>query len=198
VILMDSFSALCTESEATAGMDKMQRADGAKLLAKFFRKISNVIPVNRTILIGITHLMGNPAYGPSETKEKGGFALAYQVDVRLRGVFSKAWKTSGEDGEQIGQEIQWRVETTALDKAPGGVFTGYLRYGEGIDTARELFELGEEVGLIKKGGAWYTLDFVDGDNKPKVQGKEGGSKYLKDYPIVYLQLKNKIDTMFGL
>ena len=33
VIIIDSYSALCTEAEITSDMDKMQRADGAKLLA---------------------------------------------------------------------------------------------------------------------------------------------------------------------
>ena len=60
LLIIDSYSALCTEAEITSDMDKMQRADGAKLLAKFCRKVSNVIPVNKNIVIGITHLMGNP------------------------------------------------------------------------------------------------------------------------------------------
>ena len=55
VLIIDSYSALCTEAEITSDMDKMQRADGAKLLAKFCRKVANVIPVNKNIVIGITH-----------------------------------------------------------------------------------------------------------------------------------------------
>jgi RecA/RadA recombinase len=70
VLIIDSYSALCTEAEITSDMNKMQRADGAKLLAKFCRKVANVIPVNRNIVIGITHLMGNPGMGHSEWKEK--------------------------------------------------------------------------------------------------------------------------------
>ena len=50
-------------------MNKMQRADGAKLLAKFCRKVANVIPVNKNIVIGITHLMGNPTGYGAEFKE---------------------------------------------------------------------------------------------------------------------------------
>ena len=50
-------------------MNKMQRADGAKLLANFV-KVANVIPVNKNIVIGITHLMGNPTGYGAEFKEK--------------------------------------------------------------------------------------------------------------------------------
>jgi RecA/RadA recombinase len=70
VVIIDSYSALCTEAEITSDMDKMQRADGAKLLAKFCRKVANVIPVNKNIVIGITHLMGNPTGYGAEFKEK--------------------------------------------------------------------------------------------------------------------------------
>ncbi len=75
VLIIDSYSALCTEAEITSDMDKMQRADGAKLLAKFCRKVANVIPVNRNIVIGITHLMGNPTGYGAEFKEKSGQAI---------------------------------------------------------------------------------------------------------------------------
>lgn len=51
VVIIDSYSALCTEAEITSEMDKMQRADGAKLLAKFCRKVANVIPVNKNVVI---------------------------------------------------------------------------------------------------------------------------------------------------
>ena len=64
ILIIDSYSSLCTEAEITSEMDKMQRADGAKLLKKFCRKVGNVIPVNKNIVIGITHLIGNPTgYG---------------------------------------------------------------------------------------------------------------------------------------
>ena len=78
IVIIDSYSALCTEAEITSEMAKMQRADGAKLLAKFCRKVANVIPVNRNIVIGITHLMGNPTGYGAEFKEKSGQAIAYQ------------------------------------------------------------------------------------------------------------------------
>jgi RecA/RadA recombinase len=41
VVIIDSYSALCTEAEITSEMNKMQRADGAKLLAKFCRKVAD-------------------------------------------------------------------------------------------------------------------------------------------------------------
>ena len=104
VLIIDSYSALCTEAEITSDMDKMQRADGAKLLAKFCRKVANVIPVNKNIVIGITHLMGNPTGYGAEFKEKSGQAIAYQTDIKLRAKTFKPWVLSA-DSTQIGQEM---------------------------------------------------------------------------------------------
>jgi recombination protein RecA len=196
VLIIDSYSALCTETEITSDMNKMQRADGAKLLAKFCRKVANVIPVNRNIVIGITHLMGNPGTGHVEWKEKSGQAIAYQTDIKLRAQFHKAWKVgSSEDGQQIGQEIQWQVICSALG-SPGGTITSYIRYGQGIDKQMELLMLAVDIGLIHKGGAWYTLTSVE--DKPKFQGTEKLRQYLVDNPKVYHSLLKEVKSTMGI
>jgi recombination protein RecA len=196
VLIIDSYSALCTEAEITSDMDKMQRADGAKLLAKFCRKVANVIPVNRNIVIGITHLMGNPGLGHSEWKEKSGQAIAYQTDIKLKAQFHRPWKVgSAEDGQQIGQEIQWQVQCSALGP-PGGTITSYIRYGQGIDKQTEIVTLASDLGLIHKAGAWYTITTVE--SKPKFQGTEKVRQYLVDNPEVYESLWLKVKETMGI
>lgn len=195
VLIIDSYSALCTEAEITSDMDKMQRADGAKLLAKFCRKVANVIPVNKNIVIGITHLMGNPGYGNVEWKEKSGQAIAYQTDIKLRAKFHKAWTLSA-DGAQIGQEVEWQTMCSALGP-PGGTITSYLRYGQGIDKQTELATLAADMGLINKGGAWYTLDFIT-DEKVKLQGVEKVRQYLVDHPNRYDELYQLVRNTIGI
>lgn len=192
ILIIDSYSALCTEAEITSDMSKMQRADGAKLLAKFCRKVANVIPVNKNIVIGITHLMGNPGYGTVEWKEKSGQAIAYQTDIKLRAKFHKAW-TVGTDGTQIGQEIEWQVMCSALGP-PGANITSFLRYGSGIDKYMELITLATDIGLINKGGAWYTIPNV----KDKFQGTEKVRQYLIDNNETYEDLLKSVKETMGI
>jgi recombination protein RecA len=194
VLIIDSYSALCTEAEITSDMDKMQRADGAKLLAKFCRKVANVIPVNKNIVIGITHLMGNPTGYGAEFKEKSGQAIAYQTDIKLRAKTFKPWTLSS-DGTQIGQEIDWQVICSALGP-PGGNITSYLRYGQGIDKCMEAITLGSDLGLIHKGGAWYTLTSLP--EKPKFQGTEKIRAFLLEHPEAYLDLVQSIKTTMDI
>ncbi|NBU33450.1 hypothetical protein EBZ38_14495 [bacterium] len=194
ILIIDSYSALCTEAEITSDMDKMQRADGAKLLAKFCRKVANVIPVNKNIVIGITHLMGNPTGYGAEFKEKSGQAIAYQTDIKLRAKSFKPWILSA-DSTQIGQEIEWQVVCSALGP-PGASITSYLRYGQGIDKQMELVQLASDIGLIHKGGAWYTLTSLE--DKPKFQGTEKIRQYLVDNPEVYQTLLKTVKETMGI
>jgi recombination protein RecA len=194
IVIIDSYSALCTEAEITSDMDKMQRADGAKLLAKFCRKVANVIPVNKNIVIGITHLMGNPTGYGAEFKEKSGQAIAYQTDIKLRAKTFKPWVLSA-DSTQIGQEIEWQVVCSALGP-PGATITSYIRYGQGIDKQMELVQLASDIGLIHKGGAWYTLTSLE--DKPKFQGTEKIRQYLVDNPETYQTLLKSVKETMGI
>jgi recombination protein RecA len=194
VLIIDSYSALCTEAEITSEMDKMQRADGAKLLAKFCRKVANVIPVNKNIVIGITHLMGNPTGYGAEFKEKSGQAIAYQTDIKLRAKTFKPWTLSA-DSTQIGQEIEWQVICSALGP-PGGNITSYIRYGQGVDKHMEAITLASDMGIIHKGGAWYTLTALE--DKPKFQGAEKVRQYLLTNEPAYVELVKSIKTTMGL
>jgi recombination protein RecA len=194
VVIIDSYSALCTEAEITSDMNKMQRADGAKLLAKFCRKVANVIPVNKNVVIGITHLMGNPTGYGAEFKEKSGQAIAYQTDIKLRAKKFSPW-TIGTESAPIGQEVDWQVVCSALG-APGASMTSYIRYGQGIDKHTEIVQLASDIGLVNKAGAWYTLTHLE--DKPKFQGVEKLRQYLVDNPEVYEGLVNSVKEMMGI
>ena len=202
VHIFDSFSALCTEAEMTTEMNQMQRADGAKLLAKFCRKIANIIPVNKNIVMGVTHLMGNVSGYGKQYKEKSGQAIAYQVDVKLHAIAMRAWRDKKEN--QIGQEIDWQCITSAIGP-PGKKTTSYLRYGTGIDKVQELLVLACDLGIIRKGGAWYSFDFLTDTDKetdqetdqevPKCQGLEKARQLLIDNPKWMDKLSQQIQTL---
>lgn len=194
VVIIDSYSALCTEAEITSDMNKMQRADGAKLLAKFCRKVANVIPVNKNIVIGITHLMGNPTGYGAEFKEKSGQAIAYQTDIKLRAKTFKPW-TIGSDTTPVGQEVEWQVMCSALG-APGASMTSYIRYGQGIDKYTEIAQLASDFGIINKAGAWFTMIHLE--DKPKFQGLEKVKRYISENPEVYEDLLKQVKEMMGV
>jgi recombination protein RecA len=190
--IFDSFSALCTEAEMTKSMNEMQRADGPKLLAKFCRKISNVVVVNKNIIIGVTHLMGNVTGYGKAFKEKSGQSIAYQVDAKLWAITMSSWKDKNE--YQIGQQTEWECITSAIGP-PGKKTTGYIRYGEGIDKVYELAVLAVDLGLIQQSGAWYKFVFINSEDPPSVQGLENIKSKLLENPEWLTQLQDKIQKL---
>jgi len=189
VHIIDSFSALCTEAELTTGMDKMQRADGPKLIAKFCRKVCNIVPVNKNIVIGVTHLMGNPSGKGKAFKEKSGQAIAYAVDVKLHALFHEKWI---EGDTQVGQTVHWECMTSAIGP-PGRKLDSWIRYGEGIDRELELLLLAKDFGLVNVNGAWYTFLDGEGEEIAKAQGKEKSAHLLKEDT----ELREKLQVALG-
>jgi recombination protein RecA len=189
--VVDSFSALSSESELTGDLADVQVMSVQKILAKFCRRISNALPINRVTVIGITHLMANvQRFGRGKSKiEKSGSALKYQVDVKLHA--SHAVPLMQGDS-QIGQTIHWQIMTSAIGP-PGQKVESHIRYGRGIWKEMEIADLMIDFGLISKAGAWLKLP-----NGEKIQGKANLAKYLEENPKEYAEFEKEVFTMVGL
>jgi recombination protein RecA len=187
VIVVDSFSSLVTESEYTSGMDEMQRADGPKLIAKFCRKLANVVQVNNTLILGITQLMSNPSGYGKAWKEKSGNSLAYQADSKLW--CNKFNIITDSNGKPMHQEIEWQVITSALGP-PGQKCESILTFGHGINKALEVVRLAVDLNIIEKKSSWYQLS--DGT---KLQGEEKVLKYVQKNNL-YEELDGEIKKIF--
>ena len=191
ICVVDSFSALSSESELTGDITDNQVMSVQKVLAKFCRRISNVLPINKVTVVGITHLMANvSSFGRGKTKvEKSGSALKYQVDVKLHATHSQAIM---QGDTQIGQTVHWQVVTSAIG-APGQKVSSHIKYGRGIWKEMELADLLVDFGLVQKSGAWFKLP-----NEEKVQGKNNLAKYLEDNPDEYKKFEDEIFSMVGI
>ena len=189
--IVDSFSALSSESELTGNLTDVQVMSVQKVLAKFCRRISNVLPINRVTVVGITHLMANVnRFGRGKTKvEKSGSALKYQVDVKLHASHSTPLM---QGDTQIGQTIHWQIVTSAIGP-PGQKVESHIRYGKGIWKEMELADLMIDFGLISKAGAWLKLP-----NGEKIQGKVNLAKYLEQHPEEYQVFLNEVMSMVGI
>jgi recombination protein RecA len=189
--IVDSFSALSSESELTGNLEDVQVMSVQKVLAKFCRRISNVLPINRVTVVGITHLMANMnRFGRGKTKvEKSGSALKYQVDVKLHASHSTALM---QGDTQIGQTVHWQITTSAIGP-PGQKVESHIRYGKGIWKEMELTDLLIDFGLISKAGAWLKLP-----NGEKIQGKVNLAKYLEENPEQYETFRKEVFEMVGM
>lgn len=191
IAVIDSASALCAQSEINEDVRGNVRASGPKLMAAFCRQIAAVVRVNKCLVIIIQHMIANTGGmgGPSWI-EDGGEKIKYQADVRLRIKYIEKWK---EGESQVGQIIHWEVVKSALG-GPIEMFDSYLRYGYGLDDVWETINMACDIGLIKKGGSWFTLSFLGEkkDEETKIQGQEKLYQFLRNNPDTYKLLYSKV------
>jgi RecA/RadA recombinase len=181
VIVIDSISSLVTEGEMVNELNKKDRAPGATLMAKFCRRLSNTIPVNDIILIGILHFYANTSGFGKHKLVGGGTKLKYAYDVGLECKGFKFMREGGlEEGRPIGQSVDWITTSTAF-APPGQRGTSMITYGIGIDELYEIVEMSIELGFVQQNKAWFRMAYMEDhvsaeewkDGKPfNVNGKE--------------------------
>jgi recombination protein RecA len=199
VVVLDSSSALCASKEQIGEVTGSARNDGPKLLASFFRKIGNIINVTNNILWIMQHLIANTSGYGEAYREDGGQKAQYQADVKLRVKWSEAWKpTKADDAPQIGQQIHWKIITSALGGLPNQDSETFIRYGIGIDDIKEYQDLAKSLGIIVQTGAWYKFkpDPKEEDSYIyNLQGEEKMYQALSANPAMFAELKQEVDAI---
>jgi len=193
IFIFDSFSQLCSKSGRANEWDgKAYRDDVPKMLSQFCKRISNVIPINKSIVVGITHQIANTGFGFSAWAEASGTKIQYQVDVKL-----KAWSNDWKDGETdtvIGKNIEWQCLCSPLLNGPNvPKCTSKFRYGYGLDKPLELVNMAIDLGIIRKAGSWYYFP-----DESKVQGIESARPRLMEDDVLYQTVNEKYRDMMGL
>lgn len=192
VFIFDSFSALCTSARKEADIKKRYRDETSLLLSAFCKRIAQVIPVNKSLVIGITHRIANQGPGMSMWSEASGQKVQYQADIKLKGMYTEKWEVSN---NLIGQKVFWECQTSALGP-PGLKADCKLRYAYGYDEAAELVDLCCDLNLLKKSGSWIYHE-KDTDKEQKFQGVEKCAEFLRSDPELFNRLRHEIDVQFG-
>ena len=157
VVIIDSVSSLIPSRELMDEVSGQFRAGLPKILSNFTKRLGNVVPRQKSIIIMITHFIANTTgYGKTKIADSG-VKIRYQVDTHLEIKNTRPWEAGG---KQIGQMVNWRVLCSSAGGFPGGEAQSWIKYGIGIDRTQEIINMALEFGLVSKAGAWYKCDFV--------------------------------------
>ena len=66
-------------------------------------------------------------------------------------------------------------------------------YGKGISREGSLLDVGVDIGLVKKSGAWYTYD-----GEQLGQGRENAKVFLVEHPEVMVEISERIRSQLGI
>lgn len=199
ICILDSIASLVPEKELSSEIgDSIKLASTPTLMYRVFRATSQILPVTQSTFIGLTHLVANPNPGPGKkSMAVGGNAIRYGASVHLEA----AWKEDIKAGDKnVGQIAHMKVIASALGP-PGADVKVPIVYGKGVDIAYDTFNVALELGLIEKGGSWFTLPTEDtiqgiGLKEPmKLQGANNIVDYLNEHPEVTSALDKHIRNM---
>lgn len=190
VIVVDSVAALAPRAEIEGDMGDSHVGLQARLMSQAMRKLSAIISKSNTTALFINQIrekvgvmFGNPETTP------GGRALKFYSSVRLE---VRRIETIKQGDQMIGNRTRARVVKNKL-APPFKTAEFDIIYGYGISREGSLIDLGVELDIIKKSGAWYSWD-----EERLGQGKENVREYLKDNPDINAALEKRIREAFDL
>lgn len=184
IVVLDSVAAMVTKAEIDGEIGDSFVGVQARLMSAAMRKLTSVISKSNTVAIFINQVREKIGvmYGNPETTP-GGRALKFYASVRIE---VRKGEKIVDDGEIIGYTTKCKVVKNKV--APPFKETQFdMIFGEGISRLGEIITMGEELGFIKKSGAWYSYN-----GERLGQGKEKTKKFLKENDDLLLEIEGKI------
>lgn len=186
VVIVDSVAALTPKAEIEGEMGDTHVGLQARLMSQALRKLTANIKRSNTLVIFINQIRMKIGvmFGNPETTTGGNalkFYASVRLDIRRVGAIKKG-------DEVMGSET--RVKVVKNKVAPPFRTTDFdILYNEGISRESEIINLGAQLGLIEKSGAWYSY------RQEKIgQGKDNVRQYLKENPAIAAELEQQIRT----
>lgn len=186
IIVVDSVAALVPQAELDGVMSDNSVGLQARLMSKAMRKLAGILNTHECTVIFINQLREKVGviYGNPETTT-GGRALKFYASVRIDIRRAEAIK----DGSVIvGNTVNVKVVKNKV-APPFKNCQVDIIYGKGIDKTAEILDMGVELGILKKAGAWYEYD-----GEKFANGREAGKAYLGSHPEFTKEVLERIQT----
>lgn len=190
IIVVDSVAALVPKAEIEGEMGDSHVGLQARLMSQALRKLSGAINKSKTIAIFINQLrekvgvmFGNPETTP------GGRALKFYASVRLDVRKAESIKVGN---DVVGSKTKIKVVKNKV-APPFKTAEVDIMYGEGISREGSILDIGAEIDVVQKSGAWYSFQ-----DERLGQGRENAKIYLKENPAVASQIEAKVREYFSL
>jgi recombination protein RecA len=153
-------------------------------MSQALRKLSGAISKSKTIAIFINQLrekvgvmFGNPETTP------GGRALKFYSSVRLD---VRRIETLKQGNDMVGNRTRIKVVKNKV-APPFKQAEIDIMYGEGISREGTLVDIGVEMDIVQKSGAWFSYN-----GERLGQGRENAKQFLKDHKDIAAVIEKQI------
>ena len=187
IIVIDSVAALVPKAEIEGEMGDSHVGLQARLMSQALRKLTGIISKSKTCTVFINQIrekvgimFGNPEV------TTGGRALKFYATIRMD---VRRIETLKNGNDMIGNRTRVKVVKNKI--APPFKQAEFdIMYGLGISNEGCLVDLGSDLGVLDKSGAWYSY----GETRIG-QGREKTKEFLKDNPDLAQEIEAKIRAL---
>jgi recombination protein RecA len=142
----------------------------ARLNSQGLGKIKPHLKANRCTLIGISQIRQNIGGYGDPNQSTGGLAWKFYSDMRMK--VNKSVDKENESNKTTVEVIKNKCA------APFGKAEFVIDWGKGVSRMMEIISLAQDLKLITRAGAWYTLPNLE----KTIQGEQGVYQFLIDNP----------------
>lgn len=190
IIVIDSVAALVPKSELEGDMGDSHVGLQARLMSQALRKLAGAISKSKTIAIFINQIREKVGvmFGNPETTT-GGRALKFYSTVRLEVRRTEAIK---QGNDIVGNRTRIKVVKNKV-APPFKQAEVDIMFGEGISREGSMIDIGAEIDVIQKSGAWYSFN-----DERLGQGRENAKQFLKEHPEISDQIEQAVRSFFNV
>jgi recombination protein RecA len=206
ILIVDSISALLPAIYFEKDSEELKQLENTKQIGAEARDMTNAVKMlnyannkdSKTLLILISQQRNNIGAMYASHVPTGGQAVKFFSSTII-----KLWSSESENQaikgkiavgdkfieKKIGRVVNWHVDFNKTASGfIGGSYDFYFDGGQyGVDKIADLVDAAEIMGIIEKGGAWYT---VLGE---RFQGRAKVIEYLKENPEKVKELESKFE-----
>jgi recombination protein RecA len=197
LIVIDSVAALVPKAEIEGDMGDSHVGLQARLMSQALRKLTANVARSNCLLVFINQIRMKIGvmFGSPETTTGGNalkFYASLRLDIRRIGAIKEATAASGKDPAVVGNRT--RVKVVKNKMAPPFREVEFdILYGQGISRSGDLIDLGADMGIVEKSGAWFSL----GPDRIG-QGRENAKLYLEQHPDAMDKIEALILAKHGI
>ncbi|GAB1421366.1 recombinase RecA [Anaerolineales bacterium] len=191
IVVVDSVAALVPRAEIEGEMGDSHVGLQARLMSQALRKLAGAIKQSNTIVLFTNQLREKVGvmFGSPETTS-GGRALKFYATVRLD---IRRIQSIKQGGDNIGNRTKIRVTKNKVSAPFRECEFDIMFYENGISKSGEIVDLGVQIGVIDKRGAFFRYE-----EELLGQGRENAKQFLMENPIMMEAIENRIRKEFGL
>ncbi|MCD7726794.1 MAG: recombinase RecA [Ruminococcus sp.] len=183
-IVLDSVAAMVTKAEIDGDMGDTHVGQLARLMSQAMRKLTSVIAKSNCVAVFINQIREKIGiiYGNPETTP-GGRALKFYSSVRIE---VRRGEQIKQGSEVVGNRTRCKVVKNKV-APPFKTCEFDIMYGTGISRVGEVLDMAVDLGIVKKGGAWFSYNDIK-----LGQGRDNSKEFIRTNVELMNEIEEKI------